>query len=71
MSIISKKINQTGKPILVDIDENVENAVIILPLNLHNSIQETAYLFSTIANQKRLLESLEQVKKGKIVRHQL
>ena len=45
--------------------------VVIMSLDEYNSIQETGYLLRSPANAERLLESLEDMKKGNVVERQL
>ena len=45
--------------------------VVIMSLDEYNSIQETGYLLRSPVNAERLQESVEDMKKGKVVKHQL
>ena len=49
----------------VIITRNREQAVVMLSLADYESLQETAYLLKSPANARRLLESIEQLAKGK------
>lgn len=49
----------------VEITSKRGNAV-LMSLEEYQSLQETAYLLRSPANAKRLLESLEQAKKGAV-----
>jgi len=48
-----------------------ERNVVILSLEDFNSIRETAYLLSTENNAKHLMNSIENVDKGKTTRREL
>ena len=49
----------------VIITRNREQAVVMLSLADYESLQETAYLLRSPANARRLLESIEELAKGK------
>jgi antitoxin YefM len=55
----------------VVITRNRDQAVVMLSLAEYESLQETAYLLRSPANARRLLESLEAAKRGKLVRKKL
>lgn len=55
----------------VVITRNRDQAVVMLSLAEYESLQETAYLLRSPANAKRLLESLEAAKRGKLIRKKL
>ena len=68
------------KKYLDDVEENDETLIIkrgkgsgsvLISLKEYNSIQETLHLLSSKANAQRLFESIDQVKKGKVVRNNL
>lgn len=42
-------------------------AFVLLPMELYESLQETAHLLSTTANAKRLMKGIRQAKQGKAV----
>ncbi len=44
---------------------------VLISLDEYNSIMETLHLLSSKKNSKRLFESIEQMKKGKRVKHSL
>lgn len=45
--------------------------VVVMSLEEYNSIRETLHLVSSKANQKRLDEAIEEMKKGKSQKHGL
>ena len=53
------------------ITRNRDQAVVMLSLSEYESLQETAYLLRSPANAKRLLESLDTAKRGKLLRKKL
>jgi antitoxin YefM len=55
----------------VVITRNRDQAVVMLSLAEYESLQETAYLLRSPANAKRLLNSLDAVKRGKLIRKKL
>jgi antitoxin YefM len=55
----------------VVITRNRDQAVVMLSLAEYESLQETAYLLRSPANAKRLLASLDAVKRGKLLRKKL
>jgi antitoxin YefM len=55
----------------VVITRNRDQAVVMLSLDEYESLQETAYLLRSPANAKRLLASLDAVKRGKLIRKKL
>jgi antitoxin YefM len=55
----------------VVITRNRDQAVVMLSLEEYESLQETAYLLRSPANAKRLLDSIESLKRGKGVKRKL
>jgi antitoxin YefM len=47
------------------------NGTVLISLNEYNSILETMHLLSSKVNADRLYESINQMKKGRIVREKL
>ncbi len=72
---------RTGlKKFLDDVENNHEtliikrgsgNGTVLISLDEYNSIIETMHLLSSKVNADRLYESINQMKKGKIVREKL
>ena len=72
---------RTGlKNFLDNVEDNNETLIIkrgtgkgtvIISLNEYNSIMETVHLLSSKANADRLYESIQQMKKGKVVQKDL
>jgi antitoxin YefM len=72
---------RTGlKKFLDDVENNNEtliikrgsgNGTVLISLDEYNSIIETMHLLSSKVNADRLYESINQMKKGKIVREKL
>ena len=68
------------KKFLDNVEENNETLIIkrgagkgtvMISLDEYNSIMETLHLLSSKSNADRLYESIDQMKKGKIVRKRL
>ncbi len=55
----------------VIITRNRDQAVVMMSLEDYNSLEETAYLLRSPKNAQRLLESIQQLKKGKVVRKKM
>jgi antitoxin YefM len=53
------------------ITRNRDQAVVMMSLAEYESLQETAYLLRSPANAKRLLKSIESLKRGKVIRKKL
>ena len=53
------------------ITRNRDQAVVMLSLAEYESLQETAYLLRSPANARRLLDSLDAAKRGKVIRKKL
>lgn len=72
---------RTGlKKFLDEVEENNETLVVkrgtgkgavVISLNEYNAIMETMYLMSSRTNAERLYESIQQLKEGKGIQHQL
>jgi len=55
----------------VIITRNRDQSVVMLSLAEYESLQETAYLLRSPANAKRLLDSIDAIKRGKVVRKKI
>jgi antitoxin YefM len=55
----------------VIITRNRDQAVVVVSLDDYESLEETAYLLRSPANAKRLLASLDAIKKGKLIRKEI
>ena len=55
----------------VIINRGDKKAAVVMSLDEYNSLTETNYLFSTEANRKHLLQSIQQANEGKIIRKDL
>jgi antitoxin YefM len=55
----------------VVITRNRDQAVVMLSLSEYESLQETAHLLRSPVNAKRLLDSIEAIKRGKVVRKKI
>jgi len=53
------------------IKRNSGKGTVLISLTEYNSLMETVHLFSSKKNAKRLLESMEQMNSGKVVRKKL
>jgi antitoxin YefM len=55
----------------VIITRNRETAVVMMSLEDYSALEETAYLLRSPANARRLLKSMEDYEKGRMVRKKL
>jgi len=55
----------------VIITRNRDQSVVMLSLAEYESLQETAHLLRSPANAKRLLDSIDAIKRGKVVRKKI
>ena len=58
-------------PISLIIKRKSGKGAVMISLDEYNSIMETVHLLSSKANADRLYESIQQMKKGEIVNHDL
>lgn len=52
----------------VIITRNRNRSVVMLSLEDYESLQETAYLLRSPANARRLIDSIEQLNQGRVIR---
>lgn len=62
-------VNQDQEPLVVTGADNV--SVVVIPLSTYNSYTETHYLLSSPANAEHLRSSIEELRAGKLERHEL
>lgn len=55
----------------VTITRNRDQAVVMLSLAEYESLQETAHLLRSPANAKRLLDSIDAIKRGRVIRKKI
>ena len=60
---------EDNAPVLIT--RNRDQAVVMLSLAEYESLQETAHLLRSPANAKRLLDSIEAIKRGKVIRKKI
>ena len=63
------KVCQDHDPVIIT--RNRDQAVVMMSLEDFSSLEETAYLMRSPANARRLLESIAEIEKGKVVRKRL
>jgi antitoxin YefM len=63
------KVCQDHNPVIIT--RGRKDAVVMMSLEDYSSWEETAYLMRSPANALRLLESIEEIKKGNVVRKKL
>ncbi|MCE0484410.1 MAG: type II toxin-antitoxin system prevent-host-death family antitoxin [Methylacidiphilales bacterium] len=63
------KVCQNHDPVIITRNRN--QAVVMMSLEDYSSLEETAYLMRSPANARRLMESIAEIEKGKVVRKKL
>jgi antitoxin YefM len=63
------KVCDDHEPVIIT--RNRDQAVVMMSLEDYSSLEETAYLMRSPANARRLMESIAEVEKGKVVRKKL
>ena len=64
-------VSESLEVLIVPRNNRDEDAIVIMSIREYNSLQETAHLLSTKANQRRLEESLAQLEEGKTIPFEL
>ena len=55
-------ITRSSKILCIAQNDQEENGIVMMSIKEYNALTETAHLLSTVANRKRLEESLEKLK---------
>jgi len=63
------RVCEDNTPVIIT--RNRDQAVVMLSLSEYESLEETAHLLRSPANAKRLLDSIEAIKRGKVVRKKI
>ncbi len=63
------RVCEDNAPVIIT--RNRDQSVVMLSLAEYESLQETAYLLGSPANAKRLLDSIDAIKRGKVVRKKI
>jgi antitoxin YefM len=63
------RVCEDNAPIIIA--RNRDQAVVMLSLGEYESLQETAHLLRSPANAKRLLDSIDAIKRGKVIRKKI
>lgn len=62
-----EEVSDSSQIILVSRESNEKDAVVLISLAEYNSLNETNYLKSSHKNHDRLMESIEQYRKGETI----
>ena len=63
------RVCEDNAPVIIT--RNRDQAVVMLSLAEYESLQETAHLLRSPANAKRLLDSIDAIKRGKVIRKKI
>jgi len=63
------RVCEDNAPVIIT--RNRDQAVVMLSLSEYESLEETAHLLRSPANAKHLLDSIEAIKRGKVVRKKI
>ncbi|MEO0732462.1 MAG: type II toxin-antitoxin system Phd/YefM family antitoxin [Bacteroidota bacterium] len=65
------EVSESGETIIVPRNNDENDAVVVMSIQEYNSWVETDYLLSSPNNRAWLLESIQQVKDGKVINFDL
>ena len=63
------RVCEDNAPVIIT--RNRDQTVVMLSLGEYESLQETAHLLRSPANAKRLLDSIDAIKRGKVIRKKI
>ena len=63
------RVCEDNSPVIIT--RNRDQAVVMLSLAEYESLEETAHLLRSPANAKRLLDSIDAIKSGKVIRKKI
>jgi antitoxin YefM len=63
------RVCEDNAPVIIT--RNRDQSVVMLSLAEYESLQETAHLLRSPANAKRLLDSIDAIKRGKVIRKKI
>lgn len=63
------KVCEDHEPVIIT--RRGAKPVIMMSLEDYNSMRETEYLLASPENAKRLMQSIEEVRKGQVIEHDL
>lgn len=63
------RVCEDNAPIIIT--RKRDQSVVMLSLSEYESLQETAHLLRSPANAKRLFDSLDSIKRGKLIRKKI
>ena len=63
------KVCENHEPVIIT--RNRDQAVVMMSLEDYSALEETAYLTRSPANALRLLQSIQELEKGQVVRKKL
>jgi len=69
LTAVMDKVGQDHAPILITRQKG--DSVVIMSLADYNALEETAYLLRSPSNARRLMDSLESLRAGNGVAHEL
>jgi antitoxin YefM len=63
------RVCEDNAPIIIT--RNRDQAVVMMSLAEYEALEETAHLLRSPANAKRLLDSIDAIKRGKVIRKKI